>query len=261
LPAAGLLIVTDPRDRSIPDFPWLGRDSLVFAERLRAALAGRRFARALDLCCGTGVQGLTVAAYAECVDGTDVNTRAVAFANLNADLAGLGARVRFTSGDLAAGLAGPYDLVVANPPYVWLPEEEAARNRDGYGGELGLEVVGRILADLDRLLAPGGEAHLICDSPVIGGEPALVSLAARLLATTRLGVSLIPLRHTVNRQHARFHRARGVDYVTYYHVRVSRHLPPGVHEERMPPLRRLANRAFVRIARPLYERLPPTTEP
>jgi SAM-dependent methyltransferase len=254
LPAGGLLVVTDPHDRSIPDFTWLGRDSLVFAERLRVALTGRRFARALDLCCGTGVQGLTVVGYAERVEGTDVNARAVAFANLNAGLAGLGDRVRFTIGNLADGLTGPYDLVVANPPYVWLPKEDAASNRDGYGGELGLEVVGRILADLDRLLAPHGEAHLICDSPVIAGESALTGLAERLLASARLGVVLTPLRYMVYRQLARFHRAHGVEYVRYCHVRVSRDLPVGVHEQRMPLLKRVLNHAFVRIARPLYER-------
>jgi len=254
LPVGELLMVTDPRDRTIADFTWLGRDSLVFAERLHRELAGRHFERALDLCCGSGVQGLAVATHASEVEGTDVNPRAVAFANLNASLAGLAARARFSVGNLAEGLEGEYDLVVANPPYVWLPKEEAARNRDGYGGEFGLEVVERVLATLERVLAPHGEAHLICDSPVIRGESTLERLATRVLGQTRLGVTLTPLRYLVYRDLARFHQAQGVDYTIYYHVHVGRDVPPGVREKPMPALKRALNYGFVRLARPLYRR-------
>src|SRR5207244_2745099 len=124
--------------------------------------------------------GLTVERFADRVEGTDINPRAVAFANLNADLLGVFGRVSFSTGDLAEGLDGPYDLVVANPPFVFMNADEGRINRDGYGGELGLEIVERILADLNRLLSPQGEAAIVSDSPIVNGESSLTSLVRRV---------------------------------------------------------------------------------
>lgn len=252
VPSGELTIVADPFDRSIPDFVYIGPDSLVFARRLRRHLRGRTFRRSLDLCCGCGVQGLTTGEFADVVEGTDINPRAIAYANLNAELAGLGDRARFTTGDLSYGLEGPYDLVVANPPYVWMTPQEGETNRDGYGGELGLEIAGRILADLDRLLARNGEAHMVCDSPVIHGESALVNLTKRTLAETGLGAVFHAMRYIVYRERVQFQRAQGCSHVVYYHVRISRDLPSGVRIEPLPPPARLANSAYVKIANWVY---------
>ncbi len=253
VPTGELLIVTDRDDRSIPDFVYMGRDSLVFAERLRRSLHGRRFARALDLCCGTGVQGLTASDFADRVEGTDINPRAAAFANLNAWLAGLDGRCTFAQGDLAAAVDGPIDLIVANPPYVYLPESERTINRDGFGGDLGLEIAGRILSELDRLLADGGEAHIVCDSPVIAGQSSLEQLIRRLLSGQRLGAVMTEVRYSVYRQYAAFHRTRGISHVIYYHVQISRGLT-GVNVRRLPFGSRLAQSAYCKLVEPIYAR-------
>ena len=47
---------------------------------------------------------------------TDISADALALARENAELNGLD--VEFVHGDLLAGLAGPFALVVSNPPYV-----------------------------------------------------------------------------------------------------------------------------------------------
>ncbi len=247
VPLSGALLVTDRNDRSIPDFVYLGRDSALFSDLLRRHLGGRRFERALDLCCGCGVQALTVAPWAGSVEGSDINPRAIAFAELNARLSGAPSAPTFRVADLAAG-AGRYDLVVANPPYVWMPEAERTRNRDGYGGALGLEIVERILSGLDALLTPHGELHMVAESPVLKGRPALPELMERVLKGSRIGVSLAPLYYSVNRDHADFQRRQGSSHNIYYHAHASRDLPPGMRIRDLGWHRRLFYSTYVRVA-------------
>ena len=62
-------------------------------------------------------------------------------------------RAHLTRGDLFAGLAGRYDVIVSNPPYVnresmeRLPQEYRAEPQMALaGGEDGLEIVRRLIA-------------------------------------------------------------------------------------------------------------------
>ena len=257
VPSGNLLIVADPLDRTIADFTYIGGDSLNLAERLRQENPSRRFKHALDLCCGTGVQGLTVAQFADEVTGTDINPRAVAYANLNVDLHHMSERVHFSVGDLAQGLEGPYDLVVANPPFVFMTAEEGKTNRDGYGGELGLEIVERILADLNRLLGPDGEARLISNSPIIKGESSLKTLTERVLSGTGLGATLTAVQYVGDRKRASVHRARGISHIVHYYIHVSRRLV-GVRVIELPLMPRLAGAAYARMINWSYGRHPGT---
>jgi release factor glutamine methyltransferase len=50
--------------------------------------------------------------------GTDLSPDALSLAEENRALAGLEDRVELVAGELFAGLDGPFDLVVSNPPYV-----------------------------------------------------------------------------------------------------------------------------------------------
>ena len=78
-------------------------------------------ARALDLCTGTGAQALTLARRgARTVLAVDLSRRALVSARLNAFVRRLA--VRPCRGGLARALReGPFDVVVANPPYVPSP--------------------------------------------------------------------------------------------------------------------------------------------
>lgn len=79
---------------------------------------------ALDLCCGSGVVGLSLAAEipALSVWATDINPAAVRLTEANAQRLGVAPRVVCLVGNLAeplpARLAGQIDLLVSNPPYV-----------------------------------------------------------------------------------------------------------------------------------------------
>jgi len=135
------------------------------------------FGRALDLCTGSGCVAIAFARQRPTWDvvGVDVDPAAVAVARDNALRLGTAATTRFVAGDLFAPLsdATPFDLVMANPPYIPTGEyEQLEREIRGFeprlaldGGRDGLDVVRRIVDEAQGLLAPGGvlalEVH--CD--------------------------------------------------------------------------------------------------
>jgi release factor glutamine methyltransferase len=136
-------------------------------EAVVARLAERdRPYRLLDL--GTGSGCLLLALLSEFREasgiGVDRAFGAVAAARRNAERLGLGARARFAVGDWSSALAGGFDAIVANPPYVEsaemmrLPRE--VRDYDPAlaldGGPDGLDAYRAIAADVPRVLAPGG---------------------------------------------------------------------------------------------------------
>jgi len=93
-------------------------------ERCLELLAGEAEPRVLDVGVGSGAIALAIADEqpGARVVATDNSPEALAVAEENRARAGLGSRVELVQGELFAGLEGPFDLVVSNPPYV-RPEE------------------------------------------------------------------------------------------------------------------------------------------
>ncbi len=120
--------------------------------------------RILDV--GTGSGAIALALKKErpdaVVTASDVSSEALAVARQNA--ARLGLELRCLESDLLASIDGPYELVVANLPYIpsaQLPSlmrevknHEPALALDG--GPDGLALIRRLIADLPRVMAPGG---------------------------------------------------------------------------------------------------------
>ena len=77
--------------------------------------------RVLDMCCGSGAIGITVALKKGCtVTLADVSEGAIRVAKSNA--AALGADVRFVLSDMFEKVDGVFDVIICNPPYI--PSEE-----------------------------------------------------------------------------------------------------------------------------------------
>jgi release factor glutamine methyltransferase len=92
----------------------------VLVERSLALLAGIDQPRVLDIGVGSGAIALSIAdehAGAHVV-ATDPSAGALAVAGENRARLGLDGRVELVEGELFAGVAGPFHLVVSNPPYV-----------------------------------------------------------------------------------------------------------------------------------------------
>jgi release factor glutamine methyltransferase len=96
----------------------------VVVERCLERLRGLPEPRVLDI--GTGSGAIALAIVDEHpgarVTATDSSEEALAVARENLLRTGLAGRVELVCGDLFAGVVGPFDLVVSNPPYV--PRED-----------------------------------------------------------------------------------------------------------------------------------------
>jgi len=122
----------------------------------------------LDVGTGSGCLAVTLALDLPdaSVAATDLSLAALELGRRNGER--LSARVHFAMGDLASHLRAPFDLIVANLPYV--PSGEVAglprEIRDHEpplalaGGADGADLLRDLLADLPRLLAPRGFALL-----------------------------------------------------------------------------------------------------
>lgn len=139
-------------------------DTWLLRRALRDARLSEPPARVLDI--GTGTGALAVAAAAEGarqVTAVDVSLPARLNARLNARLRGL--PVRVVGGDaLSCAYEQPFDLVLANPPYVpsesrEVPTRGAARAWDG-GGD-GRAVIDRLCDRAPTLLAPRGTLLMV----------------------------------------------------------------------------------------------------
>ncbi|HLS62593.1 MAG TPA: methyltransferase [Ruania sp.] len=119
-------------------------------------------ARALDLGTGSGVQALALAGRCAAVTGTDISTRALTYAALNADLNGLDLDLR--KGSMLDPVAGEtFDLIVSNPPFVITPRAEGALPAYTYrdAGGTGDAMAEALVTGLGAHLAPGGVAQLL----------------------------------------------------------------------------------------------------
>jgi release factor glutamine methyltransferase len=133
-------------------------------------LPRERASHVLDLGTGPGTILLALAAERPRATGLgiDLSEDALSSARANAAALGLGDRVRFQAGRWTAGLDGPFDVIVSNPPYIPSADcdglDREVRDYDPRlaldGGVDGLDAYRAILGDVGRLLAPGGTVVL-----------------------------------------------------------------------------------------------------
>jgi ribosomal protein L3 glutamine methyltransferase len=130
--------------------------------------------KVLDLCTGNGSLAVLAAmTYPDVeVDAADISPDALDVARINVDKHGLQQRIRLVPSDAWSALAGPYDLVLCNPPYVntqsmaGLPAEYRAEPALALaGGADGMDFVRALLRDAPARMNP--DAVLVLE---IGNE-------------------------------------------------------------------------------------------
>jgi release factor glutamine methyltransferase len=128
-------------------------------ERSLAAIAGIDAPRVLDVGTGTGAIALAIADEypGALVTATDISPDALALARENAERLGLA--VEFVETNLLDGVAGPFDLVVSNPPYVGAEElaglEPEVRDFEPRVALIGEGQTAELAGAARRVLGPG----------------------------------------------------------------------------------------------------------
>jgi len=177
----------------------------VLVERCLELIAGLESPRVLDIGVGSGAIALAIADEhpGARVVATDSSADALAVAAANAARTGL--EVELVQGELLAGLEGPFDLVVSNPPYVAaedvaeLPPEvaehepraaliesgetetiaEQALARLGPGGALALEVADGKAEAVAQILRSLGYEQVAIGEDLAGRERIVEGRAPR----------------------------------------------------------------------------------
>lgn len=188
-PVGDMYFICDSsRDRS--DFVYIGWDSDLMVDIAAKYRKGRHFSRLLDLCTGSGVQGLSLARHSDEVFCADINPRALAMVQANARLNNL-KTVQTVHSDLFSNVPGRFDCVTANTPYVPYPVGGAQLPIGG--GDTGIEFTFRLLRELPDRLADNGISVIYTSDPIVHGKRQLITHLTRELGHLPFRVILIPL--------------------------------------------------------------------
>jgi release factor glutamine methyltransferase len=122
--------------------------------------------RLVDVGTGSGCIALALAKELPQVEvhATDISAEALDVARANAARLILQEKVIFHQADLLSVIHGPFDVVVSNPPYVGLAEEDQVQlevrkfepRTAVFAGESGLEIIERLVPQAMAVLKSGG---------------------------------------------------------------------------------------------------------
>lgn len=159
---------------SARDAVFLGPDTYRFTDFILRSLSGFwpcPVRSLVDVGCGTGA-GAIMATQAldphalQKVVLCDINPQALSMAATNVALNDV-AHAECMESDGLSAVCGPFDLIVANPPYMIDARQRAYCHG---GGHWGVEVAVKFLREALSQLAPGGRLLLYTGTPIINGQ-------------------------------------------------------------------------------------------
>lgn len=240
-PIYGRFIATDLLTRREPD--------QVFSLMFEQVYFVRNFDvrpedRVLELCLGSGVNSLFAADVAAAVSGVDINPRALAFARFNEALGPGQTPLQAHEGSLFEPLPDDarFDTILVNPPFELVPREETWFLHSD-GGEDGLDVMRKVLADAPARLTADGRLQVITWSPATADGPLLLDEVRAALPAARIQVHVLdeapvdahldPFRDSPHFPGFRERlAARGIERVQFLYLHAAPSSVPGVEVTR-----------------------------
>lgn len=204
---------------------YIGLDSLRMIEVMEAGRFPKQ-GRYLD--CGPGSGGLLLyfgRRFDEAV-GVDINARAAALSNFNAELNEL-PNVRAHWGDALKVADGhePFDLISWNLPFVFMPEDGRDRFVDAFGGELGIGLCLDFVRTLPSIMTPNATAYVAAMAPItLNGDNVLEKRLSALLPEIGLDcdVQVAQVAVANNKELWDFHRSYGLGKFESVYLRFTR---------------------------------------
>lgn len=166
---------------------YIGSDSL----KLMKFVKSEHYNRVLDLCAGSGVQGLNLAAHSDNVVAIELNDIAYASAILNAKINNINSeKYQIRKGNLYDVADGNFDCIISNPPFVPVPKS-ITFPLCGDGGEDGQDIAREIINGYDKFLLKDGKAYMVLEC--IGDEigPYIINYMKDRLKSGVINVSLL----------------------------------------------------------------------
>lgn len=147
---------------------YIGLDSYMLMLNLYEKLQLNKYSKAIDICCGSGLQAIITSDYVDHVDAIELNAYAARIARYNTFFNRCHHKVRVINKnyfEFQDSLAD-YDLVISNPPFLPITDD-LQFSTIGNGGEDGLRFLRQILSDFKEL---GTDADGIFIGECFGSE-------------------------------------------------------------------------------------------
>jgi release factor glutamine methyltransferase len=117
--------------------------------------------KALELCCGSGLVGLSTVQRLESIVAVDLNPTAIRNTKINYRRNGFAEKLEGVVGDLFSPLRPSlYDLIIMNPPYL-VDELEGSEDLSWSGGSMGRELIDRFISGVKDFMADNGKAFFL----------------------------------------------------------------------------------------------------
>jgi hypothetical protein len=152
---------------------YLGPDTLLLLYYLGFLPGGGRGRKALDLCSGSGIVGLSLTGFAGEVTVTDISPAALSLIAVNAALNNAEKEISVREENMTDTLdsAETFDWIVCNPPFVPFPEGFDGPIYAAGTGADGLDYLRLLIEKTPSKLNPDGEGLFISDLPGDDFEP------------------------------------------------------------------------------------------
>lgn len=149
---------------------YIGMDTY----RLTENITSKRVNKVLDLCAGSGIQGICAANKANSITLVEINHQTIPFIKFNILLNNVEDKVRIEEGSLYEPLGNEtYDEIYTNPPFIAVPKGWNFPIA-GNGGENGLDIINKIISGYRKHLNINGQAYMIGEAIGTEKEPFLI---------------------------------------------------------------------------------------
>lgn len=171
---------------------YIGADSISLLNLVNE----KEYRNILDLCAGSGIQGLNVVKRCKTkLTSVEFNENAAASIIINSSLNNLEQYTSVVCSDLYSDLYNElehqkFDCILANPPYVPVPKSIDAP-MCGNGGENGFEIAEKIISGYNIFLEDNGYAYMVLECIGDDTNPYIIEVFKRYMKKGTLNLCIL----------------------------------------------------------------------